>query len=153
MQHNIAVLAFGSVGITKRQIYYRHELTLPIAGRFFGPPKGDQIMSQRLCFALDLVDDETLIAEYEAWHAPGAVWPEVTADIRAAGILDMEIWRTGDRMMMILTVADDYPRTRPQEPREPEWQALMLKFQKPLRHAAYGEKWLQMNRIFSLTEQ
>lgn len=110
-------------------------------------------MSRRLCFALDLVDDAALITEYEAWHAPGAVWPEITADILAAGILDMEIWRTGDRMMMILTVTNDYPRFRTPEPREPAWQALMSKFQKPLPHAAPGEKWLEMNRIFSLAEQ
>ncbi len=31
---------------------------------------------------------------------------------RAQGIEGMEIWRTGDRMVMIATVADDYPRAR-----------------------------------------
>jgi L-rhamnose mutarotase len=107
-------------------------------------------MTRRLCFALDLVDDAALIAEYERWHAPGGVWPEIIADIRASGILDMEIWRTGARMFMIMAVADDYPRSSPPEPREAEWQALMWKFQKPLPHAAVGEKWVEMKRIFTL---
>lgn len=109
-------------------------------------------MTQRLCFALDLVDDAAMIAEYEAWHAPGGVWPEIIADIRASGVLDMEIWRTGTRMFMLMTVSEDYPRARPPQPREPEWQKLMWKFQKPLPMAAAGEKWIEMKRIFSLEE-
>lgn len=47
-------------------------------------------MAQRICFALDLVDDAELIAAYEAAHAPGAVWPEVVEGIRAAGYEAME---------------------------------------------------------------
>src|SRR6478752_8405665 len=66
-------------------------------------------MSRRLCFALDLVNDPAKIAEYEQFHAPGGVWPEIVDDIAAQGIEGMEIWRTGDRMVMIATVADDYP--------------------------------------------
>ena len=66
-------------------------------------------MSRRLCFALDLVNDAAKIAEYERFHAPGGVWPEIVDDIRAQGIEGMEIWRTGDRMVMIATVADDIP--------------------------------------------
>lgn len=107
-------------------------------------------MSRRLCFALDLIDDAALIAEYERWHAPGGVWPEILADIRRSGVLDMEIWRVADRLFMIMAVADDYPRDRPDEPREPEWQALMWRFQKPLAAAADGEKWVSMTRIFTL---
>ena len=34
-------------------------------------------MSRRLCFALDLVNDAQKIAEYEQFHRPGGVWPEI----------------------------------------------------------------------------
>ena len=61
-------------------------------------------MSRRLCFALDLVNDAAKIAEYERFHAPGGVWPQIVDDIHAQGIEGMEIWRTGDRMVMIATV-------------------------------------------------
>ena len=64
----------------------------------------------RRCFALDLTSDPELIAEYERLHAPGAVWPAVIDHIRASGVEAMEIWRTGDRLLMIAEVADDYPR-------------------------------------------
>lgn len=109
-------------------------------------------MSRR-CFALDLADDPELIAEYEAFHRPGGVWPEVVEHIRATGIETMEIWRTGDRMFMIVEVADDYPRNIATPPEVERWEALMWRFQRPLQHAAKGEKWVAMNPIFSLEEQ
>jgi len=110
-------------------------------------------MSRRLCFALDLVDDAAKIAEYEAFHAPGGVWPEIVGDIRAQGIEGMEIWRTGNRMVMIATVADDYPRPRDIPAQYEEWESLMWSFQQALPHAAAGEKWVPMTRIFDLTQQ
>ena len=110
-------------------------------------------MGERRCFALDLADDPELIAEYERLHGPGAVWPAVTEHIRASGIEAMEIWRSGDRLFMIAEVAQDYPREI-QPPSEVErWEELMWRFQRPLPHAAEGEKWVPMTRIYSLDEQ
>ena len=110
-------------------------------------------MSRRLCFALDLVDDPAKIAEYEQFHQPGRVWPKIVDDIHAQGIQAMEIWRTGNRMMMIATVADDYPRSRPAPPEYEQWEELMWRFQKALPHATPGQKWLPMAKIFDLVEQ
>ena len=110
-------------------------------------------MGRRLCFALDLVDDAALIAEYEARHAPGAVWPAVLAHIRARGVEAMEIWRSGDRMVMIAQVAADYPRPVPEPPETVEWERLMWRFQRPLPDSAPGEKWVAMKRIFDLDAQ
>ena len=110
-------------------------------------------MPRRLCFALDLKPDPASIAEYERFHAPGGVWPEVLADIRAQGIEKMSIWRTGNRMMMIADVSDDFPRGTlggTADPRLDEWETLMWTFQQALPHAAPGEKWLPMKCIFDL---
>lgn len=109
-------------------------------------------MSRRLCFVLDLADDPALIAEYEDYHRPGGVWPEVLADISAQGFEAMEIWRSGTRMVMIATVADDYPRPRAVPPEHDNWESLMWRFQKPVPHAAPGEKWVKMAKIFDLAE-
>jgi L-rhamnose mutarotase len=106
----------------------------------------------RFCFALDLVDDTDLIAAYERWHAPGGVPPEVLADIRAQGVVEMEIWRAGERLLMIVTAGEDFPRPRPLEPRVAEWEDLMLRFQKPLPVAAPGQKWATMTKVFTLSE-
>lgn len=109
-------------------------------------------MSRRICFALDLVNDAARIAEYEKFHRPGGVWPEIIDDIRARGIEAMEIWRSGDRMVMIATVADDYPRIHPHEPRLEEWETLMSSYQKTLPHAHVSQKWVAMTQIFDLAD-
>jgi L-rhamnose mutarotase len=112
-------------------------------------------MSRRICHALDLVNDAALIAEYEAAHAAGAVWPQVIAGIRQAGYESMEIWRTGDRLFMIAEVADDWPRDVAPEIAaiDAHWQDRMDRFQKRLPHGEPDEKWTAMTRIFSLDEQ
>lgn len=109
-------------------------------------------MARRMCFVLDLVDDAELIAAYEAAHAPGAVWPEVTRGLRAAGYEAMEIWRAGDRLVMVAEVADDWPRPKPAEcvAADARWEGAMDRFQKRLAFAAEGEKWVPMTRIFVL---
>lgn len=112
-------------------------------------------MPRRVCFALDLVDDADLTAEYERAHAAGAVWPEVTAAIRAKGFVAMEIWRTADRLFMIAEVTDDWPRAVPAAlaATDARWEIAMDRFQKRLPHAAPGEKWVAMERIFTLDAQ
>ena len=112
-------------------------------------------MERRLCFALDLVDDADLIAAYERAHAPGAVWPEVTAGIRASGVEAMEIWRVGTRLFMIAEVAADWPRALPDDLRaiDDRWQTAMDRFQRRLEGETSGEKWAPMTRIYSLAEQ
>ncbi|WP_047866873.1 L-rhamnose mutarotase [Sphingomonas paucimobilis] len=112
-------------------------------------------MARRVCFALDLIADADLIADYERAHAAGAVWPDVTDAIRAKGFEAMEIWRTGDRLFMIAEVAEDWPRAIPSDlaATDARWEAAMDRFQKPLPHAAPGEKWVAMERIYSLDDQ
>jgi L-rhamnose mutarotase len=102
----------------------------------------------RACFALDLKDDPRLIAEYERRHAPGNVWTEVLAHLKAQGFHDMQIWRTGDRLVMIAEVSDDYPRPVAPPPRTLQWEEEMSRFQRPLPHAADGQKWVPMDCIF-----
>jgi len=111
-------------------------------------------VSRRLCLTLDLVDDAALIAEYEAYHAEGAVWPEVTEDIRASGIESLEIWRASDRCVMIIEVIDDYPRPRktPKPAIVEQWNALMARYQRALPSAPIGERWAPMQRIYRMEE-
>ena len=108
---------------------------------------------QKFCLALDLIEDEAMIREYETHHAPGNAWPEVTQHDIDAGILNIEIFRTGNRMFMILETDDAFNfETKAlfdqENPKIAEWEALMWKFQKPLPWAKEGEKWVLMNRIF-----
>lgn len=109
---------------------------------------------KRYCLALDLVDDPALIAEYEAYHRD--VWPEIKQSIRDAGILDMEIYRFGTRLFMIMEVSDTFSfenkaAADAANKKVQEWEALMWKFQSPVPGARPGEKWILMDKIFSLT--
>jgi L-rhamnose mutarotase len=106
---------------------------------------------QRYCLALDLKDDPELIEAYEAHHRK--VWPEILAGIREAGILEMEIYRTGNRLFMIMETKDGFSFEAKAEkdrhdPNVADWEALMWKYQQALPHAAPGEKWVLMNKIF-----
>ncbi|MBK6930298.1 MAG: L-rhamnose mutarotase [Saprospirales bacterium] len=108
---------------------------------------------QRYCLALDLKPDPALIAEYEAFHR--AVWPEVLENIRAAGILQLEIYRTGNRLFMVLETDDYFSFERKTaldaaDSRIQEWETLMWNYQQALPTARPGEKWVLMERIFSL---
>lgn len=112
-------------------------------------------MGRRVCFALDLVNDADLIAAYESAHAPGAVWPEVIAGIRAKGFQGMEIWRVDDRLFMIGEVSDLWPIALDpnQADVDARWEHEMEVYQSPLPGAAEGEKWRPMTRIFSMDQQ
>jgi len=108
---------------------------------------------KRYCLALDLVDNPTLIAEYEKYHQ--ASWPENLKAIKDAGINVMEIYRTGNRMFMIMETNDDFSLEKKSEmdktnPKVQEWEQLMWKYQQSLPHAKPGEKWMVMDKIFEL---
>ncbi|GAB4003990.1 L-fucose mutarotase [Spirosoma migulaei] len=108
---------------------------------------------QRFCLSLDLKDDPDLIAEYERWHAKGSGWAEVRANDLKAGIQDLQIYRTGNRMFMILETDDQFTFEKKAEldalsPHVQEWERLMWTFQQPLPWAKEGEKWVLMDQIF-----
>lgn len=110
---------------------------------------------KRYCLALDLKDDPALIAEYEQWHLPENSWPEIGDSIRASGIHSMEIYRTGNRLFMIIETSDmfDPEKKAAQDASNPfvqRWEHLMSRFQQPLPWAHEKEKWVRMDRIFNL---
>ena len=110
---------------------------------------------KRYCLALDLVADPKLIEEYEHWHKAENGWPEIKKSIIDAGITDMQIYRTGNRLFMIMETVDDYSGERKAKmdannPKVQEWEQLMWKFQQPLPWAKEGEKWVLMKKIFQL---
>lgn len=105
----------------------------------------------RYCFALDLKNEPQLIAAYDAWHQ--RVWPEVLANLTAAGITSMEIHRTGNRLFMIMETNESFSFEAKAALdaavlQVQEWEKLMWTYQQALPHAKPGEKWVQMERIF-----
>ena len=111
---------------------------------------------KRYCLALDLKEDTKLIAEYENYHKN--VWPEIINSIKESGIEVLDIYRTGNRMFMIIEAKDDFSFEKKAamdtaNPKVWEWEKLMWKFQQALPWAKTGEKWILMDKIFSLPEK
>jgi L-rhamnose mutarotase len=107
----------------------------------------------KFCLALDLKNDEVTIKAYETWHKN--VWPEIIQSIKEAGITNMEIYRTGNRLFMIMETTDLFNAHQKamndaNNPTVQEWEQLMWQFQQPLPWAKDGEKWVLMHKIFSL---
>lgn len=108
----------------------------------------------RYALALDLVDDAGKIAAYEKAHEK--IWPEVRDHLRAHGVRDMEIYRLGTRLFMLMEVdpelynAEAMAAASRANPVIEQWEALMWTYQVPTPWTPKGEKWLSMARIFSL---
>jgi L-rhamnose mutarotase len=110
---------------------------------------------QRFCLTLDLRDDPDLISEYLYWHNPGNIWPEIPEGIKAVGIRNMEIYRLGSRLFMILEAGPEFDFSRDMDrlstlPRQQEWESFVSRFQKSLPGEISAEKWKMMDKIFGL---
>ena len=108
---------------------------------------------KRYVLALDLKPDEALIQEYDQYHR--AVWPEVLQSLRNSGILEMEIFRIGNRLCMVLETTDDFSlaekaRLDAANPKVQEWEALMDTYQERLPWVEPGAKWALMQSVFLL---
>ena len=111
---------------------------------------------KRYTLALDLVNDEKRIAEYEQYHEK--IGREIRDSITDSGITDMEIYRLGNRLFMIMETNDDFSfekkgKMDAENPKVQEWETLMWHYQQALPMAKSGEKWLLMNKIFDLKLQ
>jgi L-rhamnose mutarotase len=108
-------------------------------------------VTRRYALALDLAGDPGLVAEYERHHR--RVWPEIEASLRASGIDHLEIYRTGNRLFMILEASPEFSfeakaAADAANPRVQEWERLMWTYQRALPWARPGEKWVLMDRLY-----
>src|ERR1700675_3022755 len=105
---------------------------------------------KRYSLTLDLKNDPELILQYEKLHKK--VWPGIISSIKDAGIENMQIYRYGTRLFMIMEVYDDFSFEKKQKADTnnaivQEWEELMWKYQQPLEGAAKSEKWILMDKI------
>ncbi|EPR70460.1 L-fucose mutarotase, type 2 [Winogradskyella psychrotolerans RS-3] len=110
---------------------------------------------KRYCFALDLINDSELISEYKKYHE--RIWPEITDSIQDAGIDNLEIYLTGNRLFMIMEVNDSFSFEKKstmdlENPQVQAWENLMWKYQQKLPWAKDNEKWILMDKIYQLQD-
>jgi len=109
----------------------------------------------RYCFALDLKDNPQLIAAYEQYHQ--SVWPEIIDSIKEADIKSLDIYRVANRMFMIMEVGEDFSFEKKaaldaKNELVVQWEKLMWEYQQALPTAQPGEKWVLMQKIFTLSK-
>jgi L-rhamnose mutarotase len=112
---------------------------------------------KRYCKTLELKNDPALMQAYQEAHSPMAVWPEIRKGMQEVGILDMQIYRDGYRLFMIMDTVPDFDHDRAMDelagkPRQAEWEERMSRFQAASAEATAGEKWKLMERIYSMEE-
>jgi L-rhamnose mutarotase len=110
----------------------------------------------RHCLTLDLQDDAKKIAEYKRYHEK--IWPEIRDSLFDAGVVAMEIYLAGTRMILIMDVADDFSLEKKAamdraNPKVQEWEALMANFQAVPPGADPVRRWSVMEKVFDLKDQ
>ncbi|MBR1687895.1 MAG: L-rhamnose mutarotase [Prevotella sp.] len=113
--------------------------------------------TKRYCQTLELKDDAELIRRYREAHDPDHFWDEIKAGIRAVGILEMEIYIAGNRLIMIVDAPADFCWDEAMSrlatlPRQQEWEQYVAAFQQCAADATSNEKWQMMERMFRLYE-
>ncbi len=113
---------------------------------------------KRYCKTMELEDDADLIEKYKEVHAKENVWPEISQGMKEVGILDMEIYISGNRLFMIMDTVIDFDHEKAMEelagkPRQQEWEAYVSSFQQTDEDATADEKWQLMERIYKLDQE
>ena|SRR5690554_2271924 len=110
---------------------------------------------KRYCQILDLHNDPKLISAYVEEHKD--VWNEIKEGIRSVGILDMQIYKHGNRLFMIVDTVDDFDWEQDNArlanlPRQQEWENRMSKYQVSSTGQPSHKKWQLMHPVFSLNQ-
>jgi L-rhamnose mutarotase len=113
--------------------------------------------TKRYVQTLDLRDDPDMINEYRKWHSEECHWKEIREGIKAVGILEMEIYILGTRLVMIVDTPEDFDWQTAMDklstlPRQAEWEAFVARLQGCRADARSDEKWQMMERMFYLYE-
>lgn len=105
------------------------------------------------CQTLELADNKELIEKYCDAHAN--IWKEIPEGIRAVGILEMNLYLVGTRVVMFVVTPLDFDWDKQMQvlanlPRQQEWEDYVALIQQCKVGATSDEKWQMMRQIFSL---
>lgn len=111
--------------------------------------------TKRYCQTMELKDDAELIRKYCLAHDEQHFRPEIMAGMREVGILEMEVYIAGNRLVMIVEAPenfrwDDAMAKLALLPGQQEWEEYVAQFQNCSAEATSDEKWQMMTRIFHI---
>ncbi len=121
------------------------------------PVKGYREPTKRYCQILEITDNPDLIRLYRECHSRGKAWKEIRDGIRSVGILEMELYIFGNKVVMIVETPLNFEWESAMAklaklPRQAEWEAYVAQFQGCDPHATSNQKWQLMERMFYLYE-
>ncbi len=113
------------------------------------------VPTKRYVQTMELKDDVGLICRYREAHDKEHFWDEIKEGIREVGILEMEIYILGNRLVMIVDAPLDFDWDKAMArlatlPRQEEWERHVAMFQQCAASATSDEKWQMMERMFYL---
>lgn len=113
------------------------------------------IPTKRFVQTMELKDDSELIKEYRKAHDKEHFWHEIEEGIKQVGILEMEIYILGNRLVMIVDAPLDFKWDKAMArlatlPRQEEWEKHVAAFQQCAADATSDQKWQMMERMFYL---
>jgi L-rhamnose mutarotase len=98
---------------------------------------------------------------YEEWHQPGKTPSEIISFFRNEGVEDLQIYRIGNRLFMILDLSDkvsagEFSEAGLVNSDVQAWGNRMAIFQQPLGLSGEAQSlspsWLAMSRLFNLKD-
>lgn len=112
---------------------------------------------KRYVQTMNLKDNPELIRRYREAHKRENFWAEIKDGIREVGILEMEEYIIGTRLVLIVEVPLDFDWDSAMSrlaklPRQQEWEDYVAQFQRCSSGETSDEKWQMMERAFYLYE-
>ncbi len=113
---------------------------------------------KRYVQSMELKDNEELIRRYCEAHDELHMRPEVLAGMREVGILEMELYRLGTQVIMIVDAPEDFDwgtamAKLAQLPGQDDWEAYVAQFQQCNPTNTSDQKWKMMDRIFRIYDK
>ncbi|NPD82513.1 L-rhamnose mutarotase [Prevotella sp. PINT] len=114
--------------------------------------------TKRYVQTMELKDSEELIRRYCEAHDELHMRPEVLAGMREVGILEMELYRLGTQVVMIVDAPEDFDwdtamAKLAQLPGQDDWEAYVAQFQQCNPTDTSDQKWKMMDRIFRIYDK
>lgn len=111
--------------------------------------------TKRYVQTMELKPDSRLISEYRKAHDKEHFWKEIEEGIKQVGILEMEIYISENRLVMIVDTPLDFDWDEAMAklatlPRQQEWEEHVAMFQQCAAEATSDQKWQMMQRMFYL---
>ena len=100
---------------------------------------------------LNLKDDQRLVAEYLEHHR--RVWPDVLEALRDTGVMDIKIYLSGRRLLMVMVAPEGFDPERSsveyrKNPIAARWDTLMKDYQEKVAEAGPDQWWMPLTPVF-----